>query len=96
MAASDNQTHCRIGRVKFKNGGEVRIMERPVLSGPKQEFVRETRELVEDPRPMTGFVVMVIRDDEATSTGILAPQGFPTRCMPEFVAETVRKVMWGG
>jgi hypothetical protein len=88
------QTNCRIGKIRFKSGGELTVLKKPELGTIQTELLKQVRELVEDPRPMTGFALIAIRSDELTSTTLSAPDGFPMRCMPEFVAETIRRVMW--
>ena len=90
------QTHCRIGKVRFKSGAEMTVLRKPALSEKKVRFLRDARELVEDDRTVDGYVIVVIRDAHSSSIRVEASDSFPTRCMPEFVAESIRRVMWGG
>jgi hypothetical protein len=89
------QTHCRIGKVRFKNGAEMTVLRQPELSEKKARLVRDVRELVEDERTVDGYVVVVIRDAHSSSVRIEACDSFPTRCLPEYAAESIRRVMWG-
>jgi hypothetical protein len=95
MSASPFQTHCRIGRVKFKNGAEVTVLSRqPKENTVVRNLMTEVRQVIEDERELRGFVLIGVYNAQKTKSSFEVESTFPMRCLPEFVAETIRRRMW--
>lgn len=94
MAAEAEQQHCRIGKVRFRSGGEMTVLRQPQISEEKAELIEALREIIADDRPVGGYVVTVIRGADSATTYARACDNVPLRCLPEYVAESLRRVMW--
>ncbi|HET7409685.1 MAG TPA: hypothetical protein VFJ13_05750 [Paracoccaceae bacterium] len=87
--------HCRIRRVRFKAGGEMRVLDRaPAENGLHDDLRRRVGILVESFPDMAGFAVVVWDDKGWFSRGTgwnnrLSPIG--QTLLPSFVAEVLRR-----
>ena len=88
------ESHCRIGKVRFKNGAEVTVLQRRSENDVVRNLMTETRRVIEDPRELTGFVLVGIYSAQETKSSFQTEDSFSMRLMPEFVAETLRSRMW--
>lgn len=94
MVAEAEQQHCRIGKVRFKSGGEMTVLKKPAMNAVQEDLVARVRDNFDDKRTIIGYAMVVMRDDNLTSTSFYTPDNFPARLLPEYVAETIRKAMW--
>lgn len=93
MAAEAEQQHCRIGKVRFKSGGEMTVLRQPAIGEVSKKLVEATRNLVTE-YDIIGYVIVAVISEDSTRTSFYAPDHIPTRCLPSFVEETVRQSMW--
>ncbi len=92
-----NETNCRIGKVRFKNGAVVRVISRDDKGGP--ESARFAREIVEHAstfaqwKNLAGYVIVVWDVDGCWSAayrvGLSSPIG--TLQVPGYAAEALRQ-----
>jgi hypothetical protein len=88
------QTNCRIGKIRFKSGGEVTVLRKPALNTVQEDLLARVRDDFNDGRTIIGYALVVMVEDSCTLTSFYTPQHFPARLLPEYVAETIRKAMW--
>lgn len=83
---SNRQSVPRIRSVRFKSGGEVRLL-REVDYRERDYLMRDARTVLEDQKDLAGYAIVAWGQDmSSTTTAFAGPRSrIPTMMVPEFV-----------
>lgn len=84
--------HCRIRRVRMKNGADVTVLRRDAANGLGHTLMAHAREIATiQGDGMTGFFVVAWDEEGAYSSGTRVNAGIPQTLLPSWLAEVARR-----